>query len=92
MSRLTPCAEQCTKALHRIHRIQGQLTALERDVRLDRDCEYLLTQAIAIEKAVGSLSLHLMEGYLDDRVTPMLQQEPAQAVRAVKRLFELVTR
>jgi DNA-binding FrmR family transcriptional regulator len=86
------CANRLKQTIHRIHRIQGQLTALERDIQIEHDCEYLLTQAIAIEKAVGSLILHLMEGQLDDQITPMLRQEPERAVRDVKRLFELVTR
>lgn len=86
------CAESLERTIHRIHRIQGQLSALERDIQVKNDCEYLVTQAIAIEKAVGSLILHLMEGHLDHHVTPMFEQEPKQAVRDVKRLFELVTR
>jgi DNA-binding FrmR family transcriptional regulator len=84
--------ERRKKTLNRIHRIQGQLAALERDIDADASCEALVTQASAIEKAMSSLILHMMEGYLDHQVKPLLEQDSDQALQDIKRLFELVTR
>jgi len=56
------------RTISRIHRIQGQLAALERAIEEDKDCEFRVTQALAIEKAVSSLTRHMLEGYIEHRV------------------------
>lgn len=84
--------ERRKRSLNRIHRIQGQLAALERDIEGEHQCEHLVTQATAIEKAVRSLILHMTEGYLEHQVKPMLEENPDQALQDIKRLFELITR
>lgn len=84
--------ERRKKTLHRIHRIQGQLAALERDIDTDAECEALVIQASAVEKAVHSLILHMMDGYLDHQVKPLLEQDRDQALQDIKRLFELISR
>lgn len=85
-------AERRKRTISRIHRIQGQLTALERDIEADSTCEHLVTQAMAVEKAVSSLIVHMMEGYLEHQAKPMLEQNPEQTLQEIKRLFELVKR
>jgi DNA-binding FrmR family transcriptional regulator len=85
-------AERRKRTVSRLHRIQGQLAALERDIEADSTCEHLVTQAMAVEKAMSSLIIHMMEGYLDHQAKPMLEQNPEQALEEIKRLFELVTR
>jgi DNA-binding FrmR family transcriptional regulator len=92
MSQQETRAERRKRTLHRIHRIQGQLAALERDIDTDASCEALVIQASAIEKAMGSLILHMMEGYLDHQAKPLLEQDSEQALQDIKRLFELITR
>ena len=44
-----------TKMMHRIHRIQGQLVALEQAIKADKSCDELIIQGRAIERAVASL-------------------------------------
>jgi DNA-binding FrmR family transcriptional regulator len=84
--------ERRKQTVNRVHRIQGQLAALERDIQSDHTCEQLVTQASAIEKAMSSLILHMMEGYLEHQAKPLLETDPDQALLEIKRLFELVTR
>jgi DNA-binding FrmR family transcriptional regulator len=84
--------ERRKQTVHRVHRIQGQLAALERDIQSEHTCEQLVTQASAIEKAMSSLILHMMEGYLEHQAKPLLETDPDQALLEIKRLFELVTR
>ncbi|MEP7290358.1 MAG: metal-sensing transcriptional repressor [Chloroflexota bacterium] len=89
--------ERRKRTVNRIHRIKGQLEALERDVQTDVECEFLVTQASAIEKAMGSLILHMIEGYLEHHTRPLLQQDILQqdidaVLDDIKRLFELAHR
>jgi DNA-binding FrmR family transcriptional regulator len=84
--------ERRRQTVTRLHRIQGQLTALERDIQGDSTCEHLVTQAMAVEKAMSSLIIHMMEGYLEHQAKPMLAENPDVALQEIKRLFELVTR
>jgi FrmR/RcnR family transcriptional regulator, repressor of rcnA expression len=84
--------ERRKQTVNRVHRIQGQLAALERDIQSDHTCEQLVTQASAIEKAMSSLILHMMEGYLEHQAKPLLESDPDQALQEIKRLFELITR
>jgi DNA-binding FrmR family transcriptional regulator len=84
--------ERRKQTVNRVHRIQGQLAALERDIQSEHTCEQLVTQASAIEKAMSSLILHMMEGYLEHQARPLLESDPDQALQEIKRLFELITR
>lgn len=84
--------ERRKQTVSRLHRIQGQLTALEREIQGDHTCEQLVTQAMAAEKAMSSLIIHMMEGYLEHQAKPMLAENPDEALKEIKRLFELVTR
>jgi DNA-binding FrmR family transcriptional regulator len=84
--------ERRKRTISRLHRIQGQLKALERDIEGDATCEHLVTQAMAVEKAMSSVIIHMMEGYLDHQAKPMLEENPEQVLEDIKRLFELVSR
>lgn len=92
MSEAKTRGERRKQTVNRVHRIQGQLAALERDIQSEHTCEQLVTQASAIEKAMSSLILHMMEGYLEHQAKPLLETDPDQALQEIKRLFELITR
>jgi DNA-binding FrmR family transcriptional regulator len=47
---------------------------------------------MAIEKAMSSLIIHMMEGYLTHQAKPLLEENPEQALAEIQRLFELVSR
>jgi DNA-binding FrmR family transcriptional regulator len=92
MMKIETRTERRKRTISRLHRIQGQLAALERDIEADSTCEHLVTQAMAIEKAISSLIIHMMEGYLAHQAKPLLEENPEQALEEIKRLFELVSR
>ena len=83
-------SERRKKTVHRIHRIQGQLTALERQIEADHTCEDLVVQARAIEKATASLITHMVQGYLLHQAKETMIQDPDQAVQEIGRVFQLV--
>jgi CsoR family transcriptional regulator, copper-sensing transcriptional repressor len=85
-------AEQRKRTIGRLHRIQGQLAALERDIEADHTCEDLVTQAMAIEKAMSSLVIYIIEGHLSHETKSLLEENPEQAFKEIKRLFELISR
>jgi DNA-binding FrmR family transcriptional regulator len=85
-------AEQRKRTIGRLHRIQGQLAALERDIEADHTCEDLVTQGMAIEKAMSSLVIHIIEGHLSYETKSLLEENPEQAFKEIKRLFELISR
>jgi DNA-binding FrmR family transcriptional regulator len=80
------------KALHRLHRIQGQLVALERAIEDDQPCEPLVIQARAAEKALTSLIVLLLHHHLETRIPDLLLTDSEQALREMRRLLELVNR
>lgn len=86
--------EHRTQTIHRIQHIQEQLVGLERDVQDDEDAEHLVVEALAIEKAMDSLILHVMTGYLEHHIRTMLQQDVLQldidaVLNDAKRMLEL---
>ncbi len=82
-------AERRKKTIQRINRIQGQLNGLKQAIEDDKNCEFLVIQAHAIEKAVSSLMLHMVGGYFDHKAPEQLEDDPEETLRSIKRLFEL---
>jgi DNA-binding FrmR family transcriptional regulator len=85
-------SERKKQTVYRIHRIQGQLTALEQSIEADLSCEELVIQARAIEKAVSSLITHMFEGYLLHQMKAMMQDNTDQAIQEISRIFKLINR
>lgn len=77
------------KTIQRINRMLGQLNSLKTAVEEDRECEYLVTQAHTIEKALSSLMIYLVDSYLEYHTKALLLENPDNALRSIRRLFEL---
>lgn len=83
-------AERRKKTIHRLHRIQGQLAALEKSIQADDPCRDLVIQARAIEKATASLISHMFGGYLLHQAKDVVQTDLDQAIDEISNLFKLV--
>lgn len=81
--------ERRKKTIQRINRIQGQLNGLKQAIDDDKDCEFLVIQAHAIEKAVSSLMLHMVGGYFQHQASQQLEENPEETLQSIERLFEL---
>lgn len=80
-----------TKSLHRIHRIQGQLTSLERLIEADEGtCEERVIRARAIEKGMTSLITHLVECYLVNTARHEMTDDPEATTKELIRIFDLL--
>lgn len=83
-------SERRKRTVQRIHRLQGQLAALERAVAEDgTPCQNIVIQARAIEKAVISLITHVVGGYLEHEVKSVMQENPDEAIYEIQRIFQL---
>jgi DNA-binding FrmR family transcriptional regulator len=83
--------EYNTKSLHRIHRIQGQLAALERMIEQDAGtCEERVIQARAVEKGMTSLITHLVECYLVNTARYEMPENPDKTTQELARIFDLL--
>ena len=85
-------AECRRQTINRIHRIQGQLTALEKNVAASQPCEEVVTQARAIEKAMASLISHVFQGYLDNQAKAQMESDSDQVAQDIGRIFALINR
>lgn len=77
------------KTLHRINRIQGQLNGLKKTIEADAECEDLVIQAHAVEKAVKSLLLHMVGGYFEHQASDSIHEDAEATLASLRRLFEL---
>jgi DNA-binding FrmR family transcriptional regulator len=80
-----------TKTLHRLRRLQGQLSALERMIEADEGtCEERVIQARAIEKAMTSLITHMVECYLVNTARQGMEHNPDQTTQDIIRIVDLL--
>lgn len=81
--------ERRKKMIHRLHRLQGQLSALERRIEEGASCEDTVVQARAIEKAIASMIVFVVDGFIEDAREQMVR-DPDQTSREIRRLVELI--
>lgn len=84
--------EGTKQLLQRLHRIQGQLTALETVVGEGSTCEEIITRTYTIEKALSSFIMQVVNDYLDCHIATLLEDNPQAAQSGIQRLFQLVNR
>ncbi len=82
--------ERRKKTINRIHRIQGQLVALEQSVQADKPCKDLVIQGRTVEKATASLISHMFEGFLLHQYKDSMQTDHDQAIKEISGLFKLI--
>lgn len=58
------------KLLARVHRVKGQVEALERALETTADCSAILQQIAAIRGAVNGLMGEVLEGHLREHLGP----------------------
>ena len=77
----------------RLHRIEGQVRGIERMVEDDRYCIDILTQVAAVNTALESLALKLLDDHVRHCVTGALSSgDPKEAAAKSKELMEAVQR
>lgn len=79
------------KTVHRLRRIQGQLTALEELIIADQgSCEERVLRARTIEKGMTSLINHLFDCYIENTLQSELADDPAAATADLQKILKLI--
>ncbi|MDD6087581.1 copper-sensing transcriptional repressor CsoR [Bifidobacterium thermophilum] len=76
----------------RMHRIEGQVKAIGRMVDDDRYCIDILTQIAAVESALKSVSMLLLDDHLDHCVREAVEQGGQVADTKLQEVSEAVSR
>jgi CsoR family transcriptional regulator, copper-sensing transcriptional repressor len=77
----------------RLHRIEGQVRGIERMVEDERYCIDILTQISAVNTALESLALKILDDHVNHCVTDALASgDPEVAEEKSKELLEAVQR
>ena len=76
----------------RMHRIEGQVKAIGRMVDDDRYCIDILTQIVAVESALKSVSMLLLDDHLDHCVREAVEQGGQVADTKLQEVSEAVSR
>jgi len=80
------------RALHRARILEGQLRGVEKMIEDEAYCVDIITQALAIQKSLGSLNKLLVENHLRTHVSHMFDEGGEMREKAVDELlavFEL---
>ncbi len=86
------CGDDHTKLIHRINRIEGQIRGLRKMVEADKDCFDVLKQIAALNGAIHSLGMVILEDHLKGCVSNAFQDKEKdealiqQVIEAFKRL------
>ena len=83
------------RSIHRTKIISGQFQALQKQIEAEAYCIDILTQSLAIQKALASLNKLILENHLRTHVTTMLQDPAAEqydkAISELLHLYELTS-
>jgi CsoR family transcriptional regulator, copper-sensing transcriptional repressor len=81
------------RAIHRSRIIQGQLKGLEKMIEKEEYCMDILTQSLAIQKSLSSLSKVVLERHLRTHVKENLsspnEKRQEDAIKELLDLYEL---
>ena len=81
------------RSLHRTKILQGQLKGLEKMIEQEEYCMDILTQSLAIQKSLSSLSKLVLENHIRTHIQHMLEsnseESKAKAVEELLNLYEL---
>lgn len=82
-----------SRALHRAKIIKGQLEGLEKKISDDAYCMDIVTQSLAIQKSLASLSKLMVENHIETHIQHMLssgdEKQQAKAITELSQLYEL---
>lgn len=86
-------AELKKRAIHRSRIIEGQFKGLQKMIDQDAYCMEILTQSLAIQKSLASLSKLVLENHLSTHIQEMLssgdEKMRKQALSELSQLYEL---
>ena len=79
--------EEKKQLIHRLNRISGQVEGIKKMIEEDRYCDDLLTQLLAVDKAVKSLSSVILEKHMYSCIKKEVSEGSLEVVDEVMQLF-----
>jgi DNA-binding FrmR family transcriptional regulator len=79
-----------SKLLSRVHRIRGQVEALERALESERACAEVLQQIAAVRGAVNGLMVEVMEDHIEAHVANPQITSDARRREGADQLIEVL--
>ena len=73
--------------IHRLNRISGQVEGIKKMIEEDRYCDDVLTQLLAVDKAVKSLSSVILEKHMYSCIKKEVSEGNLEVVDEVMQLF-----
>lgn len=81
------------RALHRVKIIKGQIEGLEKRISDDAYCMDIVTQSLAIQKSLASLSKLMVEHHIEVHIQHMFSsgddEQVQKAMTELSQLYEL---
>lgn len=81
------------RALHRTKILEGQMRGLQKMIEAEDYCMDIITQSLAVQKSLSSLSKLILENHVRTHVTEMLASDSTDtkdmAVDDLLKLYEL---
>lgn len=79
-------AQDKTRFIHRLRRLEGQVRGLQKMVEEDRECREILTLLSGVKRALDSVGEEILEAYLARCQAGPGQPQPAQVIEVVRLL------
>lgn len=79
--------EEKKQLIYRLNRISGQVEGIKKMIEEDRYCDDLLTQLLAVDKAVKSLSSVILEKHMYSCIKKEVSEGNLEVVDEVMQLF-----
>jgi DNA-binding FrmR family transcriptional regulator len=83
-------AREKTKLLNRLHRIKGQIEAIERAVESDKECARVLQQATACRGALEGFIGEVIEDHIREHLVDPHAPKGDPRVQAAEELIDVV--
>ena len=79
-----------SKLLNRVHRIQGQIGAVEKALEQEQDCSTILLTISACRGAINGLMAEIIEGHIRYHVVDPDRQPTSEKAKAAQELIHVV--
>lgn len=87
---MTHTAREKSKLLSRIHRIRGQVEALQRALEAERSCAEVLQQIAAVRGAINGLMVEVMEDHIETHLADPQIASDAKRREGADELIEVL--
>ena len=87
MKRTYRIEDEKKQLIHRLNRISGQVEGIKKMIEEDRYCDDVLTQLLAVDKAVKSLSSVILEKHMYSCIKKEVSEGNLEVVDEVMQLF-----